>query len=142
MAADADGALIIGAEDAGLIWRARLDQREAPAPTARYALERGFALVGLDRLPDGNFVALERFYAPIAGASIRVTRVDAAALAQGELRVTPLALIPPSLTLDNFEGVSAVRMPNGRTRLYLISDDNRGRGRTLLYAFDVVEGGA
>ena len=53
-----------------------------------------------------------------------------------------LALLTPPLPVDNFEAISAVRMANGVTRLYILSDNNfSSRQRTLLYAFDVVEGG-
>jgi len=42
------------------------------------------------------------------------------------------------LTIDNFEGIAARRLSDGRVRLYVISDDNfSGRQRTLLMVFDV-----
>lgn len=42
-------------------------------------------------------------------------------------------------TVDNFEGIAAVRRPDGGVRLYILSDDNFNPGqRTLLLAFDVV----
>lgn len=41
-------------------------------------------------------------------------------------------------TVDNFEGLAAVRRPDGGVRLYILSDDNFNPGqRTLLMAFDV-----
>jgi hypothetical protein len=41
-------------------------------------------------------------------------------------------------TVDNFEGIAAVRRPDGGVRLYILSDDNFNDGqRTLLLAFDV-----
>jgi hypothetical protein len=41
------------------------------------------------------------------------------------------------LTVDNFEGLAAVRRPGGATRFYLLSDDNASAGqRTLLLAFE------
>jgi hypothetical protein len=41
--------------------------------------------------------------------------------------------------IDNFEGIAARQMPDGRVRLYLISDNNFAeRQRTLLYVFDIV----
>ena len=41
-------------------------------------------------------------------------------------------------TVDNFEGIAAVRRPDGGVRLYILSDDNFNPGqRTLLLAFDV-----
>jgi hypothetical protein len=42
------------------------------------------------------------------------------------------------LTIDNFEGIAAKEMPDGRIRLFIISDDNFSkRQRTLLMVFDV-----
>lgn len=41
------------------------------------------------------------------------------------------------LTIGNFEGIAAREMPDGRVRLYLISDNNFSAGqRTLLMVFD------
>jgi len=41
------------------------------------------------------------------------------------------------LTVDNYEGVAAVRRSDGAMRFYLLSDDNGGDPqRTLLVAFD------
>ena len=41
-------------------------------------------------------------------------------------------------TVDNFEGIAAVRRPDGGVRLYVLSDDNfNASQRTLLMAFDV-----
>ena len=41
-------------------------------------------------------------------------------------------------TVDNFEGIAAVRRADGGVRLYILSDDNfNARQRTLLLAFDV-----
>ena len=50
----------------------------------------------------------------------------------------PLARFTAPATVDNFEGISAVRRPGGGVRLYILSDDNFNPGqRTLLLAFDV-----
>lgn len=144
MAADASGALIVGAEGgrgATPLWRAPL-QSAAPAPShARYRLARGFSLTGLDALPDGGVVALERFFAPIIGARARITRISAEALeAGGLIEAEELALLAPPMPLDNFEGIAAIRAGEGGVRIYIISDDNlSSRQRTLLYAFDLIE---
>ena len=51
-----------------------------------------------------------------------------------------LAEIAAPLAVDNFEGVAAVRAPDGGVRLYIVSDDNFSpRQRTLLLAFDIVD---
>lgn len=149
MAATADGALLVGAEggDASTtpLWLAPLSA-QAPTPArARYPLARGFSLTSLDRLPDGGYVALERFYAPIVGARARITRFSESALAAGDgetVQTEELARLGPPHPLDNFEGVSAVHMTNGATRLYIVSDDNFSpRQHTYLFAFDLVERG-
>jgi hypothetical protein len=141
----ADGVLVVGAEGGDApttpVWLAPLDAH-APVPaTARYPLERGYALTGLDRLPNGDFIALERFYAPVIGPRARITRFSGGALAQGgELSVEELARLAPPEPVDNFEGISTVRAPDGGVRIYIISDDNfSDRQRTLLLAFDVID---
>lgn len=43
------------------------------------------------------------------------------------------------LTIDNFEGLAARRMPDGRIRLHVLSDNNySGSQRTLLMTFDLL----
>ena len=143
LAVDADGALIVGAEEgphgASDLWRVPLNAAAPVAPIARYPLATGFGLSSLDRLPSGDFVALERFYAPVIGVRIRISRFTAHDLdVGGEIHKQELALLRAPMSLDNFEGVSAVRRPDGGVRLYLISDDNfSAHQRTLIYAFDV-----
>jgi hypothetical protein len=138
-----DGDLIVGAEGGPEvttpIWRARLDARSAVEPSARYPISDGYSLTSLDRLPDGDYVALERFFAPVIGPRARIKRFtfDADGAVVG---VEELAALAPPLPLDNFEAISAVRMPSGATRLYIVSDDNFSRRqRTLLLAFDIIE---
>lgn len=143
LTATASGELLVGAEggDAATtpLWLAPLEAR-APVPiAARYQPARGYSLTGLDRLPNGDFVALERFYAPIVGPRARITRFAAGAAASGgEIAVEELARLGPPQPVDNFEGISAVRARDGGVRLYIVSDDNfSDRQRTLLLAFDV-----
>jgi hypothetical protein len=53
-----------------------------------------------------------------------------------------LAALNLLVTMDNFEGVAARRMPDGRVRLYIVSDDNFSASqRTLLMIFDVANPG-
>jgi hypothetical protein len=139
------GVLVTGVEGGGdpttPMWVVPLDATTPTPPRFAYPLGEGFSLTGMDALPDGGFVALERFYAPAIGPRARITRIapDAFDNGSGVLAVEELALLAAPLRLDNFEGVSAVRMPDGGTRIYIISDNNGSRRqRTLLYAFDVV----
>lgn len=94
---------------------------------------KGFALVAMDivRLPSGEDreIALYRAFDPLRGAR--------SVLVWGEGESRRLTLSRPVLT-DNFEGLAAVLLPDGRLRLWIVSDDNFSKlQRTLLYAFDV-----
>jgi hypothetical protein len=138
-----DGELIVGAEGGPEattpIWRAQLDAQPPVAPSARYPISDGYSLTSLDRSPDGSYVALERFFAPVIGPRARIKRFTFDA--NGAVSdVEELAALAPPMPLDNFEAISAVRTADGATRLYIVSDDNFSRRqRTLLLAFDVIE---
>lgn len=139
MAATQEGELLIGAEGGGRptrLWRAPLDAARPVAPFARYPLSAGYSLTSLDRLPDGMFVALERFYAPVIGARARIAHLR---FENGRAVREEWATLAPPMPVDNFEGIAAVQMADGGVRLYIVSDDNfSDRQRTLLYAFDLI----
>ncbi|WP_246148324.1 esterase-like activity of phytase family protein [Skermanella pratensis] len=90
-------------------------------------------------LPDGDLVVLERRASILGGFGARIVRVPGASIeAGGELSGTELAVLEPPVTTDNFEGISAVSTPDGRTLLYVVSDDNLwGFQRTLLLMFEL-----
>lgn len=139
IASAANGDLIVGAEDTGALWRLSLDVDGPQPPVAHYPLSDGFALVSLDRMPgNDDFVALERFYAPVIGVRTRITRIATESIAGGgDVRLTTWASLAPPMSLDNFEAISITRGPDGGLRLYILSDDNfSAQQRTLLYAFD------
>ncbi|WP_325061468.1 esterase-like activity of phytase family protein [Vitreimonas sp.] len=145
IAATAEGALLVGAEGGEQrttpLWLAPLDAQAPVEPRIGYPAALGYSLTALDRLPDGGFVALERFYAPVIGARARITMFPETSLAaRGEAlpALTVLAELAPPMPVDNFEGIAAQRLGSGATRIYVVSDDNfSDRQRTLLYAFDV-----
>ena len=94
---------------------------------------RGFALVAMDivRLPSGEDreITLYRAFDPLRGAR--------SVLVWGEGEAQRLTLSRPVLT-DNFEGLAAQVLPDGRLRLWIVSDNNFSKlQRTLLYAFEV-----
>lgn len=139
-----DGALVTAAEGGESpttpMWVASLGMRTPVPAHFSYPLGDGFSITGMDRLPDGDFVALERFYAPVIGPRARITRFAPPNGDGGEVHPELLALLEPPFPLDNFEGISAVRMPDGATRIYIVSDNNKNaRQRTLLLAFDLIE---
>ena len=138
--------LLIGAE--GLrsrgapFWIAPVASDVLPAPVGRTRTNDGYGLVALDRLPDGDFVAMERFWAPLIGPRIFIRRV-----LQAGLEATParwegetIADLNPPVGLDNFEGLAITHAGDGPVRIYIISDDNFSREqKTLLYAFDLTD---
>lgn len=100
---------------------------ETPIPDSEYRI------TGLDRDPsgDGWFVVQRLYRAPI-DMRARVRRMAP----DGTLGPILIELKLPGTT-DNFEGIAA-ETRHGRTRLYILSDDNFNPAqRTLMLAFDV-----
>jgi len=142
--ASMDSALVTAAEGGEApttpMWVASLGMRTPVPAHFSYPLSDGFSITGMDRLPNGDFVALERFYAPVIGPRARIMRFAPPSGDGGEVHPELFALLEPPFPLDNFEGISAVRMPDGATRIYIVSDNNKNaRQRTLLLAFDLIE---
>lgn len=139
-----DNALVTAAEGGDQpttpMWFAPLGMRAPVRAHFAYPLRDGFSITGMDRMPNGDFVALERFYAPVVGPRARITRFAAPTGEGGVVEPEVLALLEPPFPLDNFEGISAVGTADGGTRIYIVSDNNKSpRQRTLLLAFDLVE---
>lgn len=100
---------------------------DTPIPDSEYRI------TGLDRDParDGWMVVQRRYRPPLdARAHVRRMAPD------GTLGPVLIELKLPGTT-DNFEGIAA-ETRDGRTRLYILSDDNfNPMQRTLLLAFDL-----
>ncbi|MDP3492757.1 MAG: esterase-like activity of phytase family protein [Hyphomonadaceae bacterium] len=118
-------------------------------------------LVGLDQLQSGEdtrVFSLHRSSRPLSGNAITVVETvlqrdrdqsNLPARIGSELheRSRQYFLIKSSrvlaemnllVTIDNYEGIAAKRMPDGRVRLFIVSDDNySATQRTLLMVFDV-----
>ena len=100
---------------------------ETPVPDSEYRI------TGLDRDPsgDGWFVVQRLYRAPI-DMRARVRRMGP----DGTLGPILIELKLPGTT-DNFEGIAA-ETRHGKTRLYILSDDNFNPAqRTLMLAFDL-----
>lgn len=105
-----------------------------------YAAAPDFQVTAIARLPDDDFVVLERAFDPVRGVRVRVMRIAAGQLAPGNtVRGEELARLVVPYQVDNLEGVSATRGPRGETLLLLMSDDNFNRlQRTILLQFEVM----
>lgn len=107
--------------------------RMVVAPPAEPLPDSEYRITGMDRDPGGDgYWVVERRFRPPVDARGRIRRMAA----DGTLGPVLVELSLPS-TIDNFEGIAAVRQGDG-VRLYILSDDNsNARQRTLLLAFDV-----
>ena len=104
-----------------------------------YARTGGFRPTDATMLPDGGIAVLERHFTLSTGPSARIVLLSRAAVAPGTtVRGKEILHLTPSMTVDNFEGISARRGRNGRTVLYILSDDNfNPLQRTLLLMFEM-----
>jgi hypothetical protein len=132
LAADPESAAdayIVGGEESGEMWSCRVSQAECQQ-RPMIAKPPEFGLVGMATLPGGRLVQLLRAYEQRRGTRVTLR------IFTGTTEVARMEIAPP-LTIDNFEGVAAVPRGDGRTRFYLLSDDNGSDSqRTLLLAFD------
>jgi hypothetical protein len=111
-----------------------------PATLLHYRRVPGYRVSDAALLPDGRLLILNRRFEWLEGFSLVVTIADPSGLRAGAvLEGREIARLQPPLTIDNMEGVS-VTVENGRTIVWLVSDDNFfPLQRTLLLKFALVE---
>jgi len=104
-----------------------------------YFADDGFRPTGAATLLNGDVLVLERYYTPRAGVRIRIKRIDITKITAGaEISGELVALMAPPMNIDNFEGIETRQDKEGRTLVYLISDDNFSDDqRTLLMMFEL-----
>jgi hypothetical protein len=91
--------------------------------------------------PAGDLLLLERSFSRLHGVGLRIRRVALASVTPGAILDGP-ALVEADMgyEIDNMEGLSVHRAPNGDVVLTLISDDNFAfYQRTLLLQFTLME---
>ncbi|MBI2262479.1 MAG: esterase-like activity of phytase family protein [Caulobacterales bacterium] len=129
----APGGWRIAGESGGVWDCAARGCRVVTAPLTEPIPDSDYRITGMDRDPSGHgFWVIERRFRPPVDVRGRIRRMAA----DGTPGPVLVELSLPS-TVDNFEGIAAVRHGDG-VRLYILSDDNGNtRQRTLLLAFDV-----
>ena len=131
LAASGDGWRVAG--EAGGLWDcspARCTVTAAPPETP--VPDTDYRITGMDRDPAGGWFVVQRSYRAPVNLRARVRRMAQ----DGTLGPVLIELKLPGTT-DNFEGIAAERR-GGRTRLYILSDDNfNAVQRTMMLAFDV-----
>ncbi|WP_050805405.1 esterase-like activity of phytase family protein [Sphingomonas sp. KC8] len=101
-----------------------------------YRPPAGYVITDAVLLPDGRLLALNRRYTLLDGVSAVLSIIDRHAIRAGaKVESREIARLTPPLTVDNMEAL-AVTQENGRTILWIASDDNFSRAqRTLLLRF-------
>ena len=133
-----DDALLIGVESGGF-WRCGLaanacTQVHGPATPGFLYMMTSLAVVDYDDARrDHDILALYRYYDPITGPRnvLRLLHLEGDSLTV----VSDMVKITPPLPVDNFEGVSAIKMAAGY-RIFLISDSLKEDGKPKLLIFD------
>ena len=100
----------------------------------------GYRITDAALLPDGRLLLLNRRFALFEGVSAVLSVADLTGLrAGGTIEGREIATLRPPLTVDNMEALS-VTVENGRTILWIASDDNFfPLQQTLLLKFALVE---
>lgn len=90
--------------------------------------------------PGGDLLILERRFSWMRGLAIRIRSVPLTRIAPGAVLDGPQVLFADmAQQIDNFEGLSVHRAPDGATVLTLISDDNfSSLQRTILLQFALI----
>ena len=103
----------------------------------RYPMDPDYAPTDAGQLPGGDLLILERRFDPLGGFQARLRRIPGDAVAPGAMLDGPIiAHFRKPYIVDNYEGLAVRTAPDGRTLLYLMSDDNfQPLQRTLLLVF-------
>lgn len=114
-----------------------------PGSSSPVALKpiKPFNLTDLAVLPGGDVLTLERRFSPVGGPGYQIRRIDGASIQPGAVLDGPvLANAGLPWTVDNMEGLDVRITSDGRTLLYILSDDNfNPLQRTLLMMFELNE---
>ncbi len=101
-----------------------------------------YALTDGALLPDGRFLTVERRFSVLTGPGAQFRVFDPAAFREGaHVDGELIGVMFGGVTVDNMECVAARRDENGRTFIYVASDDNMQRPmqRTLVMMFELVD---
>ena len=96
-----------------------------------------FKPTDMSSLPEGNILLLERSFSPLRGASARISIIKYEDLKPNSV-ILPLTLdtLKPPMVVDNFEGISFLKLNDGGYYIFILSDDNFNfLQKTLLYQF-------
>ncbi|TNE57063.1 MAG: hypothetical protein EP340_09835 [Alphaproteobacteria bacterium] len=98
-----------------------------------------YKMTDLGRLPNGDYLTLERRFSPLGGVGAEIRRLPASSITKdARLDGEVLAQLAPPLTVDNMEGMSVRLDQEGRTLIFIVSDDNfNPLQRTILLMYEL-----
>lgn len=152
LAALPDGRLFLLAEqtdrkNGSPFWLGRLDEQGVMVDVVSGTYQPMAGLVPVDAaaLPSGDVVVLERGFSLFFTFRSRLVLLKAAQLVNAQagqkLHGIELALLESPLITENFEGVAVQALSEGKTRLFLVSDNNFNTAQqTILAAFEIISG--
>ncbi|MEN8723075.1 MAG: esterase-like activity of phytase family protein [Alphaproteobacteria bacterium] len=100
-----------------------------------------FKPTDMARLPNGDVLVLERSFSKATGPGMQIRRIRAANITHRAILDGPvLARLNRSANIDNMEALDVRVTADGRTLLYIMSDDNFNTPlqRTLLLVFELL----
>jgi hypothetical protein len=101
-----------------------------------YVIFHGYKPTGAATLPNGDVIVVERRFPPLAA---RVRRIPAADIRPGAvITAEDVARFEDGFAIDNMEGIDARLTPEGKTLIYMMSDNHfRDVQKTLLLMFEL-----
>lgn len=121
-------------------WVVNTETGEAVSFTMKRVLP--YSLTDATLLPDGRLLVLERRFAPTTGPGAQLRAYDPKTLTEGAtVEGDLIAVLFAGVTVDNMEGLAARKTDDGKTLIYVVSDDNfqRPLQRTLIMMFELAE---
>lgn len=105
----------------------------------RYRPPANFSPTDAALLDDERLIILNRAFSPLTGVAMALVEVPLAEIKEGAtVSGREIVRLRPPASIDNMEGID-IRRENGRTFVYLVSDDNfNAAQRTLLLKFELL----
>jgi hypothetical protein len=141
----ADGRLLLASElgvrmGPSLVWAVPIDAATPAMPITRVRPQLSYAVTALERLPNGDLLTLERQYLPNGALRVALVGWPRQAIEQPGREIPRQYLAYVSNVLGpygNYEGLSAVELPNDQIRIYIATDNNFAEEHaTILSVFD------
>lgn len=129
-----------GDDDDSPAWVVNTQTGEAVSFTVKRVLP--YALTDATLLPDGRVLVLERRFSPTTGPGAELRAFDPKSFTEGATVEGDLvAVLFAGVTVDNMEGLASRKTADGKTLIYIVSDDNfqRPLQRTLIMMFELEE---